>query len=32
VNGDVPTKDSVEVINMNAFDVNSVNDATIPDR
>jgi hypothetical protein len=29
VNGDVPTTDSVEVINMNAFDVKDVNDAAI---
>ena len=33
VNGDLPTKDSAEVINMNAFDVkDNVNDAAIPER
>jgi len=33
VNGDVPIKDSVEVINMNGSDVkDSLNDATIHER
>jgi hypothetical protein len=31
VNGDVPKTDSVEVINMNAFNVKDVNDAAIPE-